>query len=127
MKLSVSRAKRGIVGYTIFINREEAKASGFLDDDGNPVEVEKEVDIKHGKITIKRMTSGVAKEAVKSAFVYQNIDKLRSGEQAVTSRKAHYLLKGDVLYRQDHQSYLRGEAALPYAELVGGVFYKLGI
>lgn len=127
MKLSVSRAKRGIVGYTIFINKQEAEASGFLDTDGNPVEVEKEVDIKSGKITIKRMTDGVAREAIKSTFVYQNIDKLKSGKQAITARKAHYTLRGNTLYRQDHQSYLRGEVALPYAELVGGVFYELGI
>ena len=127
MKLSVSRAKRGIVGYTIFINKAEAEASGFIDANGNPVEVEKEVDAKNGKITIKRMANGVAREAIKSAFVYQNIDKLKAGEQAITARKAHYTLKGNTLYRQDHQSYLRGEAALPYAELVGGVFYELRI
>ena len=127
MRLSISRAKRGIVGYTIFINKAEAEASGFINADGNPVEVEKEVDAKNGKITIKRMANGVAREAIKSSFVYQNIDKLRSGEQVKTARNAHYYLKGNILYRQDHQPYLRGEEPAPYAELVGGVFYELGV
>lgn len=35
------------------------------------------------------------------------------------------MLKGNTLYKQKHQAYLRGEEPSPYAEFAGGVFYGL--
>lgn len=55
MKLTVTRNRNGITGYTIFINKSEAESSGFVDVDGNSIELIKEVDPKNGVITIKKI------------------------------------------------------------------------
>jgi hypothetical protein len=123
MKLSVSRNKNGIVGYTIFINKAEAEASGFIDPDGTPIELEKEIDLKGKRIIVKKSANGIARKAIKSGFIYEHFGELKSGEQVATSRNEHYTLRGSTLYKQNHQEYLRGEPPVAYAELVGGVFY----
>ena len=125
MKLTINKGKNGIIGYSIFINKSEAEASGFIDANGNSVELIKEVDSKNGAITVKKNTEGVARVAVSSKFLRANLERLKTGENIKTARNDHYVLKGDVLYKQKHQSYLRGEEPSPYAEFVGAVFYGI--
>lgn len=125
MKLTATRNKNGITGYTIFINKSEAEASGFVDDDGNSIELIKEIDPGKGVISIKKNVGYTARVAIKSKFLRANMDRLRTGENIKTARNDHYILKGNTLYKQKHQAYLRGDALIPYAEFSGGVFYGL--
>ena len=125
MKLATNRKRNEIVGYTIFINKSEAEASGFLDADGNSIELIKEVDPKNGVITVKKNIGGITRIAISSRFLRANMDRLKAGGNIKTARNDHYILKGDILYKQKHQSYLRGEEPSPYAEFVGDVFYGI--
>ena len=125
MKLTVTRNKNGITGYTIFINKSEAESSGFVDADGNSMELIKEVDPKGEVITIKKNIGYTSRIAIKSKFLRANLDALKAGKNIKTARNDHYILRGNTLFKQKHQAYLRGEEPSPYAEFAGGVFYGL--
>lgn len=125
MKLTVTRNKNGITGYTIFINKSEAESSGFVDADGNSMELIKEVDPQNGIITVKKNIGYTSRIAIKSKFLRLNLERLKAGNNIKTARNDHYILKGGILYKQNHQAYLRGEEPSPYAEFAGGVFYGL--
>lgn len=124
MKLFAVRVKGNVVRYMLNINKSEAESAGFVDADGNSVEVEKVVDAENGLITIKK-ADGEVRKAITSKFVYDNLEVLLSGGRARTARNVHYTMKDNVLYRQGHQPYLRGEEPLPYAVYDNGVFYEI--
>jgi hypothetical protein len=125
LKLVPARSGGKVVGYRLYINKTEAEASGLIDSNGEPVEIEKIVDPIKRTITLKRIVEGTAGDAVRSTFIYENLEDLLSGKRMRTTKNYHYIMKEDVLYKQDHQSYMRGEEPSPYAEFVGGVFYAL--
>lgn len=126
MKLRVSRIKGQISGYTVSINKPEAEAAGLIDSDGNPIEAEKIVDVKNRRIIIQKSTdSTTTGKAISSRFIYRHLDELRAGKRKKTAKNDHYIMKGNILYKQSHQEYLRGEEPLPYAEMIGEVFYEI--
>ena len=53
------------------------------------------------------------------------LSKKQEGKCDYYARNDHYTMIGNILYRQKHQSYLRGEQTTPYAELVNGVFFRI--
>lgn len=124
MKLTVVRVKGNIERYMLAINKSEATAAGLVDDDGVPIEVDKIVDAKGNKLIVQK-SDGSTGRAVSSRFIYKHLDELRSGKSMRTSRNDHYTMRGNILYKQKHQEYLRGEDPLPYAEMIGEVFYDI--
>jgi len=125
MKLVPARSGGRVVGYRLYINKTEAEVSGLVDSNGEPVEIEKVVDSKNKTIMIRKVAEGTSGDAISSTFIYENFDDLLSGKRMRTTRNYHYIMKGDILYKQNHQSYMRNEEPAPYAELVGGVFYRV--
>lgn len=123
MKPNIAWRNGEIGGYRIAINKAEAEALGIIDADGNPLEIVKEIDKANKRMIIRRNYDDHARVAVPSGFLYKAMDDLLAGKHIKTERNVHYTFSNGVLYKQQHQSYLRGEQPVPYAELLGGVFY----
>ena len=125
MKLTPVRRKGIIAGYTAFINTTEAAASGLIGENGEAVDFIKEVDGKNNTILLKGVNDNRANDVISSISMYKMLPDLQSGKEVRTARNDHYTMVGNILYRQKHQSYLRGEQTTPYAELINGVFFRI--
>jgi hypothetical protein len=125
MKLTPVRRKGIIAGYTAFINTTEAATSGLIDENGEAVEFIKEVDGENFSILLKGVKDGRAKDVISSISMYKMLPDLQDGKEIKTARNDHYTMVGNILYRQKHQSYLRGEQKTPYAELINGIFFRV--
>ena len=125
MKANISRINGEISGYRISINKAEAESLGIVDADGNPLEIIKEIDKENKRLIIRRSDEANPRVAVPSGFLYKAMDDLMAGKRIKTARNVHYTLSKNILYKQQHQSYLRGESPTEYAQLIGGVFYYI--
>ena len=127
MKLTAVRRKGIIAGYTVFINTTEAAASGLIGENGESIDFIKEVDRKNCSIALKGVKDNRANDVISSVSMYKMLPDLQTGKEIKTARNDHYTMVGNTLYRQKHQSYLRGEQKMPYAELINGVFFRINI
>lgn len=125
MKLSIIRRNGVIAGYSISFNKSEVEAAGLVDANGESLEVDKFIDPKKGTITVAKAKDGIARKAVSNVLVSENIGLLQDGGRVRSARGVHYTMKGNIVYRQAHQDYLRGGEPEAYVELQHGILYEI--